>query len=441
MTDFLAELEWRGLLHQASDPVAIRAHLASAQRRAYCGFDPTADSLTIGNLVPILLLARFQRCGHQPIVLTGGGTGLIGDPSGKSAERQLLTRERVASNVASIKRIFERAIDFSPASKNAAILVDNADWLLKLTYLDALRDVGKHFSVNAMIQKDSVRDRLHNRDQGISYTEFSYMILQAYDFLHLHKSLGVTIQLGGSDQWGNMTAGTDLIRKTHAAEHADQAEREHAFVITTPLITKADGGKFGKTETGAIWLTADRTSPFAFYQFWLNSADADIPKFLRTFTFLSRPDIESLEASHAQNPGERAAHRALARHMTEMLHGTTEADHAESAAKALFSGEIAGLPEKTLREVLSTVPASTHPRSQLESGEGGSGGVVLLDLLVTTALAKSKREAREFLQAGSVTINGKKAEPDTTLSTKDLLHGTMIALRRGKKQWHLTTWE
>lgn len=440
MTDFISELQWRGRLAQCTDETGLRKHLATGTRRCYIGFDPTADSLTVGNLVQIITLALVQRSGHVPVVVVGGGTGLIGDPSGKTAERTLRTRDEVNANVESQKRIYDRILDFSAGAKYRAILLNNADWLCELSYLDALRDIGKHFSVNMMIQKDSVRERLHNRDQGISYTEFSYMILQAYDFLHLYEKHGVTIQSGGSDQWGNIVAGTDLVRKKHAAD--GESSSAESFGLTTQLITKSDGGKFGKTESGAIWLTANRpgesaanrTSPYAFYQFWLNTADADIPKFLRTFTLLSHADIESLEATHAANPGQRDAHRALARHMTTLLHGETETQHAESAAKALFSGEIASLPADLLTEVLASAPSTSHDKATL------SAGIPLVDLLVTTQLAQSKREAKEFLQGGSVTLNGRKVGPDDKATTADLLHGSVIALRRGKKAWHVTRW-
>ncbi|GJQ30215.1 MAG: tyrosine--tRNA ligase 2 [Phycisphaerae bacterium] len=440
MTDFISELQWRGRLAQCTDETGLRKHLATGTRRCYIGFDPTADSLTVGNLVQIITLALVQRSGHVPVVVVGGGTGLIGDPSGKTAERTLRTRDEVNANVESQKRIYDRILDFSAGAKYRAILLNNADWLCELSYLDALRDIGKHFSVNMMIQKDSVRERLHNRDQGISYTEFSYMILQAYDFLHLYEKHGVTIQSGGSDQWGNIVAGTDLVRKKHAAD--GESSSAESFGLTTQLITKSDGGKFGKTESGAIWLTANRpgesaanrTSPYAFYQFWLNTADADIPKFLRTFTLLSHADIESLEATHAAIPGQRDAHRALARHMTTLLHGETETQHAESAAKALFSGEIASLPADLLTEVLASAPSTSHDKATL------SAGIPLVDLLVTTQLAQSKREAKEFLQGGSVTLNGRKVGPDDKATTADLLHGSVIALRRGKKAWHVTRW-
>ena len=431
---FLDEMRWRGLIHQTTDDRSLADHLAGGRRLAYVGFDPTADSLTIGNLVGIVTLARFQRAGHTPVAVMGGGTGLIGDPSGKTAERQLLTPERVASNVASIRRIFETILDFSPALSNRAVMVDNSDWLGKLTYLDALRDIGKHFSVNMMVQKESVRERLHNRDQGISYTEFSYMILQAYDFAHLSRAMGVTIQMGGSDQWGNIVAGIDLIRRL-AAGTGHAGHEPEGYGITWPLVTKADGGKFGKTESGAVWLTRERTSPYAFYQFWLNTADADTSRFLRTFTLLPREEVDALSAAHAENPGARDAQRALARHMTAMLHGPAEADHAERAAQALFSGEIASLPESTLDELFAEVPASTHARSLLEGD-----GIALTDFLTQTTLCKSKREAREFLSGGSIQVNGRRVGPDDRLTPGDLLHGRTIALRRGKKAWHITRW-
>lgn len=424
--DFLAELRWRNLIHQATDEAGLASHLAGGRRKAYIGFDPTADSLTVGNLVPIMLLARFQRCGHVPVVLMGGGTGLIGDPSGKSAERRLMTKDLVAANVDAQRKIFSRVIDFSPGR---AELVNNLHWLGGLSFLDALRDIGKHFSVNAMIQRDSVRDRLHNRDQGISYTEFSYMILQAYDFLHLFEAEGVTLQMGASDQWGNIVAGLDLISRRNPAASAS------AFGLTTPLITKADGGKFGKSESGAVWLSPERTSPYAFYQFWLNAADADIPKFILTYTLWSREETEAVIAAHNANPAAREAHKRLARHMTELLHGPTEADAAEAAAKALFSGDIAALPPALLDEALASAPSSTHDKSML------GAGVPLVELLVTVHLAQSKREAKEFLASGSVTVNGRKVGAEDRVGTSDLLHGRVIALRRGKKHWHVTRWE
>ncbi|MEX2217456.1 MAG: tyrosine--tRNA ligase [Phycisphaerales bacterium] len=473
MTPFLDELKWRGLFHQCTDEAGLSRWLADPSghpRRAYVGFDPTADSLTIGNLVPIMMLRHFQLAGHQPVVVVGGGTGLIGDPSGKSAERQLMTAEQVAANVEGQKRVYGRLLDFGGEGGQAGrlthrgLLLNNLDWLGKLGYLEVLRDIGKHFSVNAMIQKDSVRERLHARDQGISYTEFSYMVLQAYDFLHLWRSEGVLLQMGGSDQWGNIVAGCDLIRRELTHHNMDQIEAEglatlsatderreagraqaealrvkrvppyEGYGITAPLVTKTDGGKFGKSESGAVWLTADRTSPYAYYQFWLNAADADVPRYLRLFTLLPREQIDALSAAHEKDPAAREAHRTLAREATTLLHGPTEAAHAERAARALFTGEIAGLPEAVLEEALGSVPASGHARAGLD------GGIPLVDLLPQTTLAKSKSEARELLGSGSITVNGAKAAPDHRLTAADLLHGRLIALRRGKKTWHLTRW-
>jgi len=319
MADLFEDLAWRGQIHQETDPGELRNHTRTASRLVYAGFDPTATSLTIGNLVPMLMLRRFQDAGHRPIAVMGGGTGLIGDPSGKEVERALRTPEEIRENVAAQRPIFERVLRFS--GESPAQILNNGDWLGKLTFVEALRDVGKYFSVNMMIQKDSVRKRLEEREQGISFTEFSYMLLQAYDFQHLYDAHGVTIQVAGSDQWGNIVAGIELLRKTRQIE---------VFGLTAPLVTKADGTKFGKTEAGAVWLTADRTSPYAFYQFWLGTLDTDIPRYLKTFTLLPREQIEALLAEHAANPGGRAAHRALAVHLTELIHGAEAREHAEA---------------------------------------------------------------------------------------------------------------
>jgi len=438
MSTFLDDMQWRGQIQQATDLDGLRRHLSdgpAAARKAYVGFDPTADSLTIGNLVGMMALARWQQAGHTPVAVMGGGTGLIGDPSGKTAERQLRTREEIDANVRSIERIFAGGELYDAGAKNTLTVRNNLDWLSSLSYLDALRDVGKHFSVNMMMQKDSVKERLHNRDQGISYTEFSYMILQAYDFAKLHETEGVTLQMGGSDQFGNIVVGMDLIAKRRASERASEQASAGAFGLVWPLVTKADGTKFGKTESGAVWLSAHRTSPYAYYQFWLNSADADVIRLLKTYTFLPQEEIAALEHSLAANPGERAAQRALAREATRILHGPTEVANAEKAGAALFSGDLAGLPLAMLEEVLSAAPSTSHAKTQLERE-----GVPLLDLLVETKLAASKREAKEFLAGGSVSVNGRKASADERLRTGDLLHGRIIALRRGKKNWHVTRW-
>ena len=508
--DFVEELSWRGLLKDCTDQKGLAEHLTAGTRRAYCGFDPTADSLTIGNLVPIMALVHFARAGHQPIVVMGGGTGLIGDPSGKSAERQLMTAERVQQHVDAQRPIFERV--FAGAGLAEPTIRNNLDWLGSLGYLEALRDIGKHMSVNRMIQKDSVKARLTERDQGISYTEFSYMVLQAFDFLTLFVNMEVTLQLGGSDQWGNIAEGIELIHHnqsealvvlmawlervyeelsggeplseesallkakelrnsiTHAdrSSHAKMRELAEAirpgvlaihemmpapsravdlldrigtpvFGLTAPLVTKADGGKFGKTETGAVWLTPERTSPYAYYQFWLNAADADVFNFLRTFTLLTRDEIAALETAHTQDPGAREPHRALARAATELLHGREQMELAEKAGKALFSGELAELPEATLNEVFAEIPSSEHARADLD-GAGDEHGVDPIALLVSTGLATSNRQAREFLGNGSVSVNGRKIDAETRLGPSDLLYGSMMALRRGKKSWHLTRW-
>ncbi|HWA72467.1 MAG TPA: tyrosine--tRNA ligase [Polyangiaceae bacterium] len=416
----LDDLAWRGLAYQDTNEAGLREHL-TAPRSVYAGFDPTASSLTIGNLVPLLLLARFQRAGHNPVALVGGGTGLIGDPSGKSAERPVRTTEEVEANVESIRKIFERFLDFS--GTHAARIVNNVDWLRPLTFLEVLRDVGKHFSVNMMIQKDSVKERLHNREQGISYTEFSYMLLQAYDFLHLFDQDQVSIQVAGSDQWGNIVAGVDLIRRVRRAE---------AFGLTAPLVTKADGGKFGKTESGAVWLSPDRTSPYAFYQFWLNADDADVPKFLKVFTFFEHARIDELSQAHAENPGARTAHRALAAHVTELVHGKEGLAQAESATQALFSGDVTGLSKALLDEVFQNAPSAVIERDKL-SGEG----LLLIDFLVDTQVSKSKREARELLSTNAILVNGRRATPEDRITSDWLLHGELALIRRGKKTWHI----
>jgi tyrosyl-tRNA synthetase len=418
MSDFLSELGWRGMLHQATDGLA--AHLAGGQRTGYCGFDPTADSLTVGNLVSVILLARLQRAGHRPIAVVGGATGLIGDPSGKASERTLLDADRVQHNLNRQKAQMERLLDFTGPC--AARIVNNADWLGSLGYIQLLRDIGKHFSVNQMIARDSVSSRLEGREQGISYTEFSYMILQAYDFLHLHRATGCTLQLGGSDQFGNIVSGIDLIRRLDGAQ---------AFGATAPLLLKADGTKFGKSESGNVWLAPDRTSPYRFHQFFLNVADDQAGQLLRWFTFMPQEQVESLEAEQKSRPQDRPAQRALADAVTDMVHGPSETASAKAAAAALFSGDVRALSEGTLADVIADLPSSEVSGSQL-AGEG----LPLLDVLSTTSLAASKREARDFLAAGAVSVNGEKAAPETRLTLSHLLHGRAMLLRRGKKLWH-----
>jgi tyrosyl-tRNA synthetase len=356
-----------------------------------------------------------------------------------------MTEERVRANVESQKRIFERLLDFS--GPHAATMTNNLDWLARLGFIEALRDLGKHFSVNEMIKRDSVRERLEAREQGISYTEFSYMLLQAYDFLHLYRESNVTVQIAGSDQWGNIVAGIDLIRRHHQSHDREGAPprqdptRDHAaFGLTAPLVTKADGTKFGKTESGAVWLSPDRTSPYAFYQFWLNASDADAGKWIRFFTFLPHEEVESLERSHSADPGGREAHRALARHMTALVHGEAAMRDAAAAAGSLFSGDVAGLPLATLSEVFASVPSSEHRRDDLAAAADGRQGFPLVDLLPLTTLCKSKREAREHLQAGAITVNGRAVGVEDRLTPDMLLHGSIAAIRRGKRSWHVTRW-
>ena len=421
--DFLAELRWRGLLYQRTAEEALDAHLASAPRVAYCGFDPTAPSLTHGNLVPLMLLAHWQRAGHRPIALVGGGTGLIGDPSERDDERPLLGRDEVAANVEAQTRIFARILDFD-AGPTAASVVDNLDWLGELRFLDVLRDVGKHFSVNAMVARESVRARLEDRSQGISYTEFSYAILQAYDFLHLHRTQGCTVQICGSDQFGNVVSGIDLIHRTlgHDAE---------AFGVTAPLVTRSDGKKFSKSGGGALWLTADRTSPYAFYQYWLNVPDADVVSFLKIYTLLAREEIEALAARQEAAPHERPAQRALAAEVTDRLHGAEERRRVEAASEAVFGdGELRAVEADTLEQVTAELPHSRHATASLAAGAS------LVDLLPETTLASSKREAREFLKNGAIWVNGRRAEAPFELADGDWLHGRTVLLRRGKKHWH-----
>lgn len=427
--DWLGELAWRGLLYQRTAGPELDAHLARPGRVGYCGFDPTAPSLTHGNLVPLTMLVHLQRAGHVPIALIGGGTGLIGDPSERDAERPLLSREQVEANVAGQRRIYERLLDFDPARPNPARLLDNAEWLCKLGFVDVLRDVGKHFSVNAMIHREAIRARLEDREQGISYTEFSYGILQAYDFLHLHREHGCTLQAAGSDQFGNVVAGIDLIHRT-LGHDAD------AYGVTAPLVTRSDGKKFSKSEGTAIWLTADRTSPYAFYQYWLNVPDADAVRFLKIYTLLPREEIEALALRQEAAPHERPAQHALATELTERLHGETERRRVQHASEAVFGGgELRALDAATLAEVVAELPQSVEPRASL-----GGDGVSLVDLLPRTTLASSKREARELLRTGAVSVNGRRAGDGARLSERDLLPNGAVLLRRGKKLWHATLW-
>ncbi len=414
------DLSWRGIINQVT-----HEHLAEELEQGpislYCGFDPTADSLHIGHLLPALGLARFQRAGHNPIALVGGGTGLIGDPSGKTDERSLLTKEQVQANAAGIRRQLERFLDFEGA--HAAILRNNADWLCELPLVDFLRDIGKHFSVNVMLAKESVRQRLEDREHGISYTEFSYSLLQAYDFLYLCEHHDCRLQIGGSDQWGNIVAGMDLTRRLL---------RKDTFGLTFPLITKADGTKFGKTESGAVWLDSRRTSPYRFYQFWVNQADADAPRLLRFFTFLGKDEIAALDRAVAEEPHKRAAQRRLAEEATRLVHGEEALTNAVKASEAMFGGDLRGLDAATLEDIFSEVPSATLPRSVL------SGDRLLLDVLVEAGVFKSKGEARRLVKNGGLYLNNERVDAEESKVTRETcLTGDMAVIRTGKRSYHL----
>jgi tyrosyl-tRNA synthetase len=410
------DLQWRGLVHQATDPEALPKLLNQDRVVAYIGFDPTADSLHVGSLMQICLLRRLQEAGHRPIALIGGGTGMIGDPSGRADERSLLTPAQLEVNKAGIQSQLERFIEFG-AGEQGALLVDNAAWLGTVPLLDFLRDVGKLFTVNEMIRKEAVRSRLEGREQGISFTEFSYMLLQAWDFLQLFERYGCRLQMGGSDQWGNITEGVDLIRRLREAQ---------AFGLTSPLVTKADGTKFGKTESGTIWLDAKRTSPYQFWQYWFNTGDAEVGAYLRYFTFLARDQIVALDEATAAHPEQRQAQRELARHVTTLVHGAEEAERAERAASVLFTAEIASLDPATLADALADAPREEIPASELASG------LSLIDALDRTGLAKSRGDARRLLGSGGVSVNNQRVTDDRPLTLGDALHGRFIILRRGR---------
>ncbi|HGY0993759.1 TPA: tyrosine--tRNA ligase [Aeromonas salmonicida subsp. pectinolytica] len=414
----LDELTERGLVAQNSDPAALADHLATP-RTVYCGFDPTAGSLHIGHLVPLLMLRRFQLAGHTPVALVGGATGLIGDPSFKATERSLNSADTVLGWVASLSAQI-RALLPADEGLSAPQLVNNGDWMGQMSALDFLRDIGKHFSVNAMLARESVRQRLARPDQGISFTEFSYTLLQSYDFAVLHQRLGCTLQIGGNDQWGNITSGMDLTRRLHQAQ---------VHGMTLPLITKADGTKFGKTEGGAVWLDPALTSPYAFYQFWLGTADEDVYRFLRYYSFMSLSEIDALEAEDAQRQGRKQAQQVLANELTELVHGKAALAAVQRISELLFSGDVARLGESDLAQLAQDgMPSSTV-----------SGETDLVSLLVSCGLANSKRIARELLAAGAISLNG-TIRQDEQLSAEDRLFDRYLLLRRGKKQYQLVAW-
>ncbi|MCS7338604.1 MAG: tyrosine--tRNA ligase [Verrucomicrobiae bacterium] len=417
----LDELEWRGLLADCTDRDGLAARLGAGPIVLYCGFDPSADSLHVGNLVPLLALRRFQLAGHMPIAVAGGATGAIGDPSGKTEERQLLAKETLAANLEKIKAQLRRLLDFDSRT-NPAKLLDNADWISPISYLDFLRDVGKHFSVNQMLAKESVRLRMEERGTGISYTEFSYMLLQAYDFYVLCRDHNCELQIGGSDQWGNITAGIDLCRKKLGRT---------VFGLTLPLITNADGTKFGKTAAGAVWLDSAKTSVYKFYQFWINTDDRDVIRYLKYFTFLGRDEISELEQRHNQNPGAREAHRALARAVTELIHGAGATADAVRASQILFGGPLDGITEAVFNEVVGEVPTKHVPRARFDGQ-----GTQLVELLVEAGLCPSKSQARKDIDGGGIYVNNvRQAGWQRALTTNDLLFGKYLLLRKGKKDY------
>jgi tyrosyl-tRNA synthetase len=422
-SDIIAELSWRGLINQTTDDANLPRLLMERPRTVYVGFDPTADSLHVGHLVALMVLRRFQKAGHRPIAVVGGATGMIGDPSGKSEERNLLSIEALRANVAGMGPQLQRFLDFD-AGGNSAVLVNNYDWMSKFGYLEFLRDVGKHFPVNVMLAKDSVRSRLERDDGGMSYTEFSYMLLQAYDFVHLHEEYGCELQAGGSDQWGNITAGIDLGRRLRGVQ---------LYGCTCPLLTKSDGTKMGKTESGALWLSAEKTSPYKFYQYWINLEDAEVGRCLRFFTDMGREEIEALLGEHARDPGRRSAQRRLAADLTQLVHGDQGLRTALRATDVFFGAEISELNDAQLADIFADVPSKQLPRDRL-AGEG----LPIIDALVESGLAKNKSDARRTVTQGGAYVNNRRADGIEMRLTASLLASqSTIVLRSGKKNYAL----
>ncbi|WP_342432645.1 tyrosine--tRNA ligase [Neobacillus sp. FSL H8-0543] len=415
--ELLQDLAWRGIIYQQTDEEGMKNVLNKESISLYCGVDPTADSMHIGHLLPFLTLRRFQKHGHRPIVLVGGATGLIGDPSGKSEERKLLTLETVQDNVSGIKKQLENIFTFS--GDNGAVMVNNYDWAGSMDIVSFLRDIGKHIGVNYMLAKDTIASRL---DSGISFTEFTYTILQAMDFNHLYQHHNCKLQIGGSDQWGNITSGLELIRKM-------QPEGSKAFGLTIPLVTKADGTKFGKSESGAIWLDPEKTTPYEFYQFWINTADADVVKYLKFFTFLSHEEIEKLAKSVEDEPHLRQAQKVLAEEMTRLIHGEDSLQQAIKISHALFSGDVRSLSAAEIKQGFKDVPS-------FEAGNESESNLV--DLLVTAKISSSKRQAREDIANGAILVNGERVtDTSYTLEDSDRIDGQFTIIRRGKKKYTL----
>ena len=419
--NILDELRWRGLLADCTDLDALTQRVAAGPVTLYCGFDPTADSLHVGNLVPLFALRRFQLQGHHPIALAGGATGMVGDPSGKSAERNLQTPEQVEHNIASIRTQLTKFLDFD-VKTNPARLVNNFDWTAPVSILEFLRDIGKHVTVNSMIAKDSVRSRMEDRDSGISYTEFSYMLLQGFDFYHLRKTFNCELQVGATDQWGNITVGTELTRKKMGAT---------VWGLVFPLLTKADGTKYGKTATGTVWLDPKRTSPYRFYQFFVNTDDADVEKLLKTLTFLSQEEIAALENEVKTNPGARTAQKALARELTKLVHGEERLAGAIKASEVLFGGSLDGLSAEDFQDVIAEAPSKDLERAKLEAP-----GTPLIDLLVHTGLCPSKGQARKDIEGGGIYVNNVRVgEVTRAVTAADVIFGNYVLLRKGKRTY------
>ena len=423
MADIFGDLRWRGLIHQSTDDAHLPDWLQSGSRTVYAGFDPTADSLHVGHLVALMNLRRFQLAGHRPIALVGGATGMIGDPSGKSEERNLLSRDALEANIEGMASQMRRFLDFD-CGEQSALLVNNYDWMHGFSYLEFLRDIGKNFPVNVMLAKDSVKSRLERTDGGLSYTEFSYMLLQAYDFVHLNEHYDCELQIGGSDQWGNITAGIDLGRRMRAVQ---------LYGMTCPLLTKSDGAKMGKTESGAVWLSPERTSPFKFYQYWINVDDADAGKCLRFFTELSHEEIETLDAAREAEPHRRESQRRLAEELTRMVHDDDGLTRAQSATQVLFGQEIEGLSDADLGDIFADVPSQELSRERL-AGEG----LNIIDALCEASLAKSKGDARRTIQQGGAYVNNRRVEGiETQLTAEQLASESVMVLRSGKKKYAL----
>ena len=426
MKNFIEELQWRGMLHDSMP--GTEEHLLEKMRSAYVGFDPTADSLHIGNLVPIMLLAHYQRCGHRPIALVGGATGMIGDPSGKSSERNLLDEKTLRHNQECVKAQLGHFLDFTSDAENAAILVNNYDWMKEFSFLEFIRDVGKHITVNYMMAKDSVKNRIGSESkEGMSFTEFTYQMVQGYDFLHLFRENDTTIQMGGSDQWGNITTGTELIRRIGNGK---------GYSITCPLITKSDGSKFGKSEGGNVWLDAKRTSPYKFYQYWLNTSDEDAEKYIKIFTFLDKETIASLIAEHQEAPHTRVLQKRLGEEVTVLVHGAEEYEKALEASEILFgkstSESLKKLDEQTFLDVFDGVTQATV------SSEDFSAGLDMIGALAAkTNFLKSNGDARRALKENSISVNKEKVKEDYIISSKDLIAEKYVLLQRGKKTYFL----